>query len=72
MLTIHLDSNLPLPLYEQIYLHIRKDIRSGLLAEQERLPSTRALAAHLSASFYPKAISKHARKAAFMSVPFWN
>ncbi len=50
MLTIHLDSNLPLPLYEQIYLHIRKDILSGLLAEQERLPSTRALAAHLSVS----------------------
>ena len=50
MLTIHLDSNLPLPLYEQMYLHIRKDIRSGLLAEQERLPSTRALAAHLSVS----------------------
>ncbi len=50
MLTIHLDSRLPLPLYEQIYLHIRTAIRSGLLNEQERLPSTRALAAHLSVS----------------------
>lgn len=50
MLTISLDSRLPLSLYEQIYLHIRSDIRSGRLGERDKLPSTRALAAHLCVS----------------------
>lgn len=50
MITIHLDSNSSVPLYEQLYLHIRNDIRSGVLSERDRLPSARALAAHLSIS----------------------
>lgn len=50
MLTIHLDPQSSLSLYDQIYLHIRQDIRSGILSEQTRLPSARSLAAHLSVS----------------------
>ena len=34
-------------LYEQIYLHIKKEIREGKLLQGERLPSTRSLAEFL-------------------------
>ena len=34
-------------LYEQIYEHIRKEIKEGKLLAGERLPSTRALAEYL-------------------------
>ena len=39
-----------MPLYEQLYRHIRGEIESGRLAAGERLPSKRALAAHLKIS----------------------
>ena len=50
MLTCHLDSNSSIPLYEQIYLYIRQEIRSGALAWEQKLPSTRLLANHLQIS----------------------
>lgn len=37
-------------LYEQIYHHIRDEIRKGKLLYQEKLPSTRSLAAYLQVS----------------------
>lgn len=37
-------------LYEQIYRHIREEIRSGKLLYREKLPSTRSLAAYLQVS----------------------
>ena len=37
-------------LYEQIYQHIREEIRTGRLPYQEKLPSTRYLAAYLQVS----------------------
>lgn len=50
MLTLVLDSNSTQPLYEQIYRHIRREIETGTLSPGERLPSKRALAAHLKVS----------------------
>lgn len=38
------------PLYEQIYEHIRDEIRNGGLKTSDRLPSTRTLADHLKVS----------------------
>ncbi|MDO4293938.1 MAG: PLP-dependent aminotransferase family protein [Eubacteriales bacterium] len=37
-------------LYEQIYRHIKEEIRKGKLLYQEKLPSTRSLAAYLQVS----------------------
>lgn len=50
MLTITLDPHGPQPLYEQLYLAIRQQIEQGVLTAQQRLPSKRALAAHLKVS----------------------
>ena len=50
MLTPILDSAAAMPLYEQLYRHIRGEIESGQLAAGERLPSKRTLAAHLKIS----------------------
>ena len=50
MLTPILDSSASMPLYEQLYRHIRGEIEAGRLAAGERLPSKRALAAHLKIS----------------------
>lgn len=50
MLTPILDSAAAMPLYEQLYRHIRGEIESGRLATGERLPSKRTLAAHLKIS----------------------
>lgn len=50
MLTPILDSGAAMPLYEQLYRHIRGEIEAGRLAAGERLPSKRALAAHLKIS----------------------
>ena len=50
MLTPMLDSGGSMPLYEQLYRHIRGEIQAGRLAVGERLPSKRALAAHLKIS----------------------
>lgn len=49
-LTISLDSRLSQPLYEQIYEHLKKEIQSGGLPCEERLPSTRMLSKHLDVS----------------------
>ena len=46
-LNIHLETDSNTPLYRQIYEYIRGEIRSGSLAADERLPSTRALASYL-------------------------
>lgn len=50
MLTLNLDSTLPQPLYEQLYLGILEAITSATLSTNERLPSKRAIAQHLSVS----------------------
>ncbi|SFR81765.1 MocR-like pyridoxine biosynthesis transcription factor PdxR [Anaeromicropila populeti] len=50
MLTIPLNVKSKHPLYEQIYLHIKKEIQSGALPVQTKLPSTRGLANHLQVS----------------------
>ena len=50
MLTPVLDPSLGRPLYEQLYLQLRRDIESGSLIAGEKLPSKRALSAHLKVS----------------------
>lgn len=50
MLTVSLDSRLETPLYEQLYRYIRGEIETGRLAAGEKLPSKRALCAHLKIS----------------------
>jgi GntR family transcriptional regulator/MocR family aminotransferase len=49
-LSINLDSFGGIPLYEQIYCHIKREIQEGQLKALTRLPSTRALALHLQVS----------------------
>ena len=50
MLTYELKKSPGVPLYEALYRCIREDILSGKLAAGEKLPSKRALAAHLEVS----------------------
>lgn len=50
MLTYELDRTNTLPLYDQLYRHIRADIECGALASGARLPSKRMLARHLGIS----------------------
>lgn len=49
-LTIELDNDSEKCLYEQIYEHIKQEIREGKLLQEERLPSTRFLAEYLQVS----------------------
>ncbi len=49
-LLVPLDSQLPTPLYEQIYEYIKEEIRGRRLAAGTRLPSTRILAQNLKVS----------------------
>ena len=49
-LTISLDAQSSVPLYEQIYKYIKNDIQDGGLPFGERLPSTRKLAKFLQIS----------------------
>lgn len=49
-LTILLENDRKRPLYEQIYADIRAKVRAGDIPAGERLPSARALAAHLQVS----------------------
>lgn len=49
-LLVPLDVQAEMPLYEQIYRFIRKEIRRGNLAAGTRLPSSRLLAEHLKVS----------------------
>ena len=50
MLTYELKKAPGIPLYESLYRCIREDILSGRLPAGEKLPSKRALAAHLEVS----------------------
>ena len=50
MLTYPLDKKRGVSLYEQLYAHIKGDILRGALGAGEKLPSKRALAAHLEVS----------------------
>ena len=50
MLTYSLSAESGLPLYEQLYLCIRNDIRSGVLAPGTHLPSKRSFAGNLGVS----------------------
>ncbi|MEJ8733500.1 MocR-like pyridoxine biosynthesis transcription factor PdxR [Mediterraneibacter sp. ICN-202921] len=49
-LTIHLQPDTGIPLYEQIYAYIKQDIQGGRLKSGERLPSTRQLCQYLEIS----------------------
>ena len=49
-ITIALEAKSKMPLYEQIYIHIKKEIQMGHLGCAVKLPSTRALALHLDVS----------------------
>ncbi len=49
-LTIELRADSKKCLYEQIYEHIRREIKEGKLLQEERLPSTRFLAEYLQVS----------------------
>lgn len=49
-LTIHFDGSDDKHLYQQIYEHIKNEIREGKLLQNERLPSTRSLAENLQVS----------------------
>lgn len=50
MITIQLDLTSTSPLYEQIYNHIKNEIKNNKLAYDSKLPSTRNLANHLQVS----------------------
>ena len=50
MLTYALDKTAGVSLYEQLYRRVKEDILTGRLAAGEKLPSKRALAAHLEVS----------------------
>ena len=50
MLTYTFEKTGGVSLYEQLYRHIKSDILAGTLAAGEKLPSKRALAAHLEVS----------------------
>ncbi len=50
MLTPNIDPASKTPVYTQIYKYIRNEIENGRLGCQDKLPSTRALANHLSVS----------------------
>lgn len=49
-LTIHISAGSGEHLYEQIYKHIKREIRSGAFLKDEKLPSTRFLAEYLQVS----------------------
>lgn len=49
-MTISLHTESKIPLYEQIYEHVKKEIQSGKISSGEKLPSTRALSKHLEIS----------------------
>lgn len=49
-LTISLNPQSRTPLYEQIYRYIKEDIKRGRIRAEEKLPSSRALAAYLEVS----------------------
>ncbi|SHO49735.1 MocR-like pyridoxine biosynthesis transcription factor PdxR [Anaerocolumna xylanovorans] len=50
MLSVPIDLESPVPMYEQIYSYIKNDIKDGRLTERSKLPSARSLATHLNIS----------------------
>lgn len=50
MLTVHLNRSHDIPLYEQLYRHIKQEIIKGKIAYRTKLPSKRKLAEHLKVS----------------------
>lgn len=50
MITISIDMKSKIPIYEQIYIYIREEIKSGNIACGSKLPSSRGLASHLEVS----------------------
>lgn len=49
-LTFQLDSKIETPLYEQIYIYIKNEIKEGRLCKNMKLPSARRLSTHLEVS----------------------
>ncbi len=49
-LNFQLDSKLDMPLYEQIYLYIKTEIKEGRLCKNTKLPSARGLSTYLDVS----------------------
>jgi hypothetical protein len=49
-LDIHLQANSPVPLYQQLYMHLQQSIEQGTLAIGTQLPSERRLAAEYGVS----------------------
>ena len=52
MITIHLDNSSGIPIYEQVYEHIKKEILAEQIPSFSQLPSKRKLAAHLQISVH--------------------
>ena len=50
MITLQFRNKKEIPIYEQLYIHIRKEIEIGNIKGGEKLPSKRKLAAHLNVS----------------------
>ena len=50
MFTVHLDPGRKQPLYDQLYMHIKREIEAGHLSYGTRLPSKRKLAGYLRIS----------------------
>ncbi len=50
MVTFILDANSKIPLYMQLYSYLREEIETGNIRSGEKLPSKRALSAHLKIS----------------------
>ncbi|HEY4543014.1 MAG TPA: winged helix-turn-helix domain-containing protein, partial [Tissierellaceae bacterium] len=50
MLSPNLNENLEIPLYEQLYLYIKKQIKNNILKTNDKLPSKRSLSNHLGIS----------------------
>lgn len=50
MLSVPIDIESSVPMYEQIYSYIKNEIKDGRLTEHTKLPSARNLAAHLNIS----------------------
>ncbi len=80
MLTFIPDKNSNRPIYEQLYRYIRLEIESGQIPPESKLPSRRALAAHLKlslttiASAYAQLLSegyiRSVPKSGYYTVPF--
>lgn len=50
MLSIHIERTSDTPIYEQLYIYIKKEIASGKITFGEKLPSKRKLAEFLKIS----------------------